>query len=148
MARGSLPRLHRASRQNHLPGSAHADRVIFERRAATEADLIVLAMKAAVRPREAVWTQPSKNLLEECGHTRLATKHVEDLRQKTVRLALASFSAESTTEALRRRYTLVHLPSGKWPMTRFAIDLQVFRGHEGLLRRGHSTLPGRAENVP
>src|SRR5207248_4388018 len=65
------------ARQNHLPGSAHADRVVFERCAATEADLIILAMKAAVRPREAVRTEPSKNLLEECGHTRLATKRVE-----------------------------------------------------------------------
>ena len=57
---------HRAGRQNHLPGSAHADRVIFERRAATEAHLIILAMNAAVRPGESVGAEESQNLPEQC----------------------------------------------------------------------------------
>ena len=73
MARESLLPTHRTRRHNHLSGSAHADRVIFERRAATEAHLIFLAMNAAMGPRKAMRAEPSKNVLEECVHIRLAT---------------------------------------------------------------------------
>jgi hypothetical protein len=59
---------HRACRHGDLPRPAHRGRVIFERCTATEADLIILAMNAAVRPRKPMWAEPSKNVLEECGH--------------------------------------------------------------------------------
>jgi hypothetical protein len=49
-----------------LAANLPANRVIFERRAATEAHLVILAMNPTVRPRESVGAEESQNLPEQC----------------------------------------------------------------------------------
>lgn len=51
--------------RKHAPSPVHAARVIFERRAAKQTDLIVLPLDATVRPGETMGTKPPKDVFEQ-----------------------------------------------------------------------------------
>jgi len=59
---------HDARGQDQASRSAHLRHVIFKCRAATEADLVILAISPGMRLREAMGAEPLQKLLEECRH--------------------------------------------------------------------------------
>jgi hypothetical protein len=87
--------------RNQSTGSTHRDYVIFKCRAAKKADLIIAAVPAAVRPREAMRAEQSQKLSEEGRHNwprklNIARECVLVLKWRQ------RLQGETTTEALYR----------------------------------------------
>jgi hypothetical protein len=67
----------RIGREGEAACASHIGPVVSENRATDEADLVVLAMQAAMGPGEPVRAQFGKHTLEELGHAGLAPSHCE-----------------------------------------------------------------------
>src|ERR1700752_4121222 len=99
----------RIGREGEASCASHIGPVVSEYRATDEADLIVLAMQAAMGPGEPVRAEFGKHTLEEWGHAGLAPSHSETHRRAARAVArtrprgLSGWcSIHTNTEGLKR----------------------------------------------